>query len=236
MYRNPISRTDPSGHACVEGTSYCVDSSTGRRSGSLSSYNDSSNLSSRLDGKVGDKPSKEADGDFETSTVENENIIDVLNLDSVFINPLNPFAVNFQPCQVDTNGGCRIVPQKYRLVYSFYLSQDQQAQLAWDIFGLAASLIGLKEVQSAIKLPQVVGTYTSGGVTLASGFDSARNREFGSAIITLVAGIEPHVSVGFSITLVGKDLSGGWEKTLVSNSELLAGPPTGPYCNGIYDC
>ncbi len=44
--------TDPSGHACVEGTSYCVNSSTGQTLGSLSSYNDSPTLlSDRLDGE-----------------------------------------------------------------------------------------------------------------------------------------------------------------------------------------
>lgn len=41
VYGNPMRFTDPSGHACVEGTSYCVNSSTGQTSGSLTSYNNS---------------------------------------------------------------------------------------------------------------------------------------------------------------------------------------------------
>ena len=44
--------TDPSGHACVEGTSYCVNASTGQTSGSLSSYNNSSTISASLSGEV----------------------------------------------------------------------------------------------------------------------------------------------------------------------------------------
>ncbi len=35
---NPVRYTDPSGHACVEGTSYCVNTSTGQSSGSMTSY------------------------------------------------------------------------------------------------------------------------------------------------------------------------------------------------------
>ena len=43
--------TDPSGHACVEGTSYCVNASTGQTSGSLTSYNNSSTISASLSGE-----------------------------------------------------------------------------------------------------------------------------------------------------------------------------------------
>jgi RHS repeat-associated protein len=35
---NPLKYTDPTGHACVEGTSYCVHSATGQSSGHLSSF------------------------------------------------------------------------------------------------------------------------------------------------------------------------------------------------------
>jgi hypothetical protein len=62
VYGNPISRTDPSGHACVEGTSYCVNSNTGQTSGSLTSYNDSSTKSARLDGKIVEKKEKPEGG------------------------------------------------------------------------------------------------------------------------------------------------------------------------------
>lgn len=37
---NPVRYTDPSGHACVDGTSYCVDPISGQTSGSLTDYDD----------------------------------------------------------------------------------------------------------------------------------------------------------------------------------------------------
>ena len=52
VYGNPIRYTDPSGHVCAEGTSYCVNSRTGQTSGSLTNYNSSSTLSARLDGEI----------------------------------------------------------------------------------------------------------------------------------------------------------------------------------------
>jgi len=41
VLNNPVRYTDPSGHLCVEGTSYCVNSNTHRTSGSLTNYDDS---------------------------------------------------------------------------------------------------------------------------------------------------------------------------------------------------
>lgn len=38
VMNNPIRFTDPSGHACVDGTSYCVDPVTRKKSGSLTRY------------------------------------------------------------------------------------------------------------------------------------------------------------------------------------------------------
>ncbi|MBE7435993.1 MAG: hypothetical protein HS100_18900 [Anaerolineales bacterium] len=121
--------------------------------------------------------------------------------------PYRPYKTVFDPARIDST------------------------KLAWEYVGLVLSVVGIESIRNAIKLGREIVVYSTIEHTGLSLLKSSQEGDIKGTLVT-TAGIHPAFSIAASTYSVIDEISNGYYRV----PQLLAGPPTGPYCDTYYGC